>query len=121
MKNPIAALVLSLICLSAEAGDVEIVGAKATALGGDHFRFDVTLRHADRGWDHYANRWRVLSLDGQTTYGTRTLHHPHVNEQPFTRSLSGVAIPAGVDTVLITARDSVHGVTENGFELKLPR
>jgi hypothetical protein len=39
----------------------------------------------------------------------RTLHHPHVEEQPFTRSLSGVRVPAGVDQVSVRARDSVHG------------
>ena len=29
--------------------------------------------------------------------------------QPFTRSLSGVLIPAGVSQATIQARDSVHG------------
>jgi len=32
-----------------------------------------------------------------------------VNEQPFTRSLSGVEIPADVAEVSVRARDSVHG------------
>lgn len=40
---------------------------------------------------------------------TRVLHHPHVGEQPFTRSLSGVAIPAGIQRVRVRARDSVYG------------
>jgi hypothetical protein len=50
----------------------------------------------------------VLSLDG-TLLATRTLLHPHETEQPFTRSLGGVAIPDGVATVEIRAHDSVHG------------
>ena len=47
---------------------------------------------ADSGWDHYANRWEVLEPEGQVI-ATRTLLHPHVDEQPFTRSLSGIHIP----------------------------
>lgn len=89
------------------AGDAEVVGAKATWSGGS-WRFDVTLKHADTGWEHYADAWRVVGQDG-TVYGTRTLYHPHVEEQPFTRSLSGVAIPDSVTAVRIQAKDSVHG------------
>ena len=39
---------------------------------------------------------------------TRVLRHPHVNEQPFTRQLAGVEIPAGLERVRIRAHDSVH-------------
>ena len=70
--------------------------------------FHVTVKHADSGWDHYADQWQVLAEDG-SVLGTRTLYHPHVNEQPFTRSLSGVKIPAGTHSVTVRARDSVHG------------
>lgn len=38
----------------------------------------------------------------------RELAHPHVHEQPFTRSLDGVEIPEGVEKVTIRAHDSVH-------------
>jgi hypothetical protein len=41
--------------------------------------------------------------------GMRVLGHPHVNEQPFTRSLSGVQIPDGTTQVQIQARDLPHG------------
>lgn len=86
---------------TASAGDVEIVAASAKS-GSGGWRFDVTLLHEDEGWDHYADRWEVLGPDG-TILGTRTLLHPHENEQPFTRSLSGVEIPEGIDYVLIRA------------------
>ena len=75
---------------------------------GDTWRFDVTISHPDTGWDHYADGWRVLDMDGNEL-GMRVLHHPHVNEQPFTRSLSGVAIPAGITRIQIEARCSVDG------------
>lgn len=103
---------------SVAAGEVEIVAAEATP-GDSGWRFSVTLRHADTGWDHYADAWRVVGPDG-AVYGVRVLAHPHVNEQPFTRSLSGVAIPAGVRVVWIEARDTVHGWARERFRLALP-
>ena len=79
--------------------------------------FHVTLRHADSGWDHYADRWDIMSPDGQVL-GTRVLYHPHVNEQPFTRSLGGVEVPAGIDHVIVRAHDSVHEY--GGAEKRVP-
>jgi len=81
--------------------------------------FTVTLEHADQGWNHYANLWEVVTLDDQLL-GARVLYHPHENEQPFTRSLSGVSIPAGVRQVKIRARDSVHGYGEQEFVVDIP-
>ena len=78
----------------------------------------VTIAHGDTGWDHYADAWRVVTPEGEVL-GTRILHHPHVEEQPFTRSLSGVAIPREVTEVLIEARDSVHGWNPKTFPIKL--
>ncbi|MCW8885512.1 MAG: hypothetical protein OQK12_09695 [Motiliproteus sp.] len=89
------------------AGAVEVVKVTAHCQAGS-CRFDVTLLHQDEGWEHYANEWQVQTLDGDVL-GTRTLFHPHVNEQPFTRSLAGVEIPNGLKQVKIIANDSVHG------------
>jgi len=96
-----------------------VVAAEVAATGNRTFRFDVTVRHADEGWDHYANRWDVLGPDGQVL-GSRTLYHPHTNEQPFTRSLSGVHIPAGIDTVTIRAADSKHGSNGQTVTVDIP-
>ncbi len=79
----------------------------------------ATVAHADAGWDHYANHWRVLLPDG-TELARRVLHHPHVEEQPFNRSLDGVTIPHGVTTLVLEAHDSVHGYGGARFELALP-
>lgn len=95
----------------------------AVAVSGDRaggYRFDVTLRHADTGWDHYADAWEVLGPDG-TVLAKRVLLHPHVDEQPFTRSLAGVKIPAGIARVRIRAHDSVHGYGGREMEVALPR
>lgn len=111
------ALLISGVGTSA-AGDVEIVEAKANANGNGTYTFDVTVKHGDTGWDHYANAWDVVAEDG-TVLGTRTLYHPHVNEQPFTRSLAGVSIPKGAKFVTIRAYDSVHGLSDATFKLDL--
>ena len=75
------------------------------------------MRHDDSGWEHYADRWEVLKPDGEVL-ATRVLAHPHETEQPFTRSLSRVRIPASVTEVVVRAHDSVHGF--GGAELRVP-
>lgn len=98
----------------AGAADVENVAVRKNSDGT--YNFDVTVRHSDTGWEHYANRWDVVGPDG-TVLGTRVLLHPHVHEQPFTRSLGGVEVPEGVTSVTIRAHDSVHKL--GGAEIKV--
>lgn len=104
-----AALLSVWLAAASAAGEVEVVAVDADRQSDGTWRFSVTLLHEDEGWDHYANRWDVVGADG-TVYGERVLAHPHENEQPFTRSLSGVTIPAGVESVTIRGNDSVHGL-----------
>lgn len=90
------------------AGEADITNVRAQKSSSGTFRFDVTVQHADTGWGHYADMWEVFDPSGKVL-GTRVLHHPHVEEQPFTRSLSGVNIPKGVKQVTVRAHDKVHG------------
>jgi hypothetical protein len=116
--NPLALGLL--LCGTAWAGqaDVLAVEIRPGAARGD-FDIEVTVRHADTGWDHYANRWEVLGPQGQIL-ATRTLFHPHVSEQPFTRSLSGVAIPRTTTWVRIRAHDLVHGAAGREVTVSVP-
>jgi hypothetical protein len=91
---------------TAIAGEADVTAVALRT--GSTYSFNVTVRHADEGWEHYANRWEVLSLEG-AVLATRVLAHPHVNEQPFTRSLSGVKLPAGTKEVRSRMNDKVHG------------
>ena len=50
----------------------------------------------------------------------RVLLHPHVGEQPFTRSLAGVRLPDGLRRVAIRAHDSVHGYGGVEMTVDLP-
>ncbi|MBL1437739.1 MAG: hypothetical protein COB08_016235 [Rhodobacteraceae bacterium] len=112
------ALIATLTASVSLASDVEIVNVQAAQSGGI-WQFDVTLRHADSGWEHYADGWEVLALNG-TSLGMRVLAHPHVNEQPFTRSLGGIVIPDGTTEVIIRARDNVDGWTVETYTFNLP-
>lgn len=89
------------------------------AAAAGQYDIDVTLRHADSGWDHYANRWEVLAPDG-SVIATRVLVHPHVQEQPFTRGLSGVRIPAEYTWVRVRGHDLVHGYGGREVTLSVP-
>ncbi|HER34788.1 MAG TPA: hypothetical protein ENO19_04915 [Halothiobacillaceae bacterium] len=103
-----------------QAGEADVVDVDVGRGADGTWRFDVTVRHADEGWDHYADAWEVLAPDG-TVLASRTLYHPHVEEQPFTRSLTGVKIPDGVGDVRLRARDSVHAYGGAEIQVKLPR
>ncbi|MCP5152003.1 MAG: hypothetical protein H6982_14675 [Chromatiales bacterium] len=103
---------------TARAGDVEILAAELRRASGDGWSIEVTLRHADTGWEHYADAWRVVTADG-TVLGTRTLYHPHVDEQPFTRGLGGVVVAPGVEAIWIEAHDKVHGWSAQRLRIDL--
>ena len=89
------------------AGEADVVFVKLTKMAGGVYRFDVTVAHVDTGWDHYADGWQVLDLDGNQL-GERVLAHPHEREQPFTRSTT-LVVPAGILRVRVRAHDKVHG------------
>ncbi len=86
----------------------DVVAAKATQNANGTWRFDVTLSSPYDAPDRYADAWRILSSDG-TQLGVRILTHHHADEQPFTRFVSGIEIPADVTTVVIEGRDQVNG------------
>lgn len=117
VRRAAAALALC-IAPGALAGNADVIDARARCDAHRLCEFTVTVRHADTGWTHYANAWVVRAPDG-TVLATRRLLHPHVEEQPFTRSVSGVTVPPGIRTVTIEATDSIHGAAGARFRLDL--
>ena len=101
--------VLGLVILSPVvfAGDVEVRFVEFKQRG-DKWDVYVTLKHADTGWNHYADAWRIVDEEGREI-AKRVLYHPHVHEQPFTRSLRGVTIKEEDLIVFIEAHDKLHG------------
>ena len=106
-------------CMLALAGEADVLDVAVACNSESICRFDVTVKHNDEGWKHYANRWEVLSPDGEIL-ATRVLAHPHVNEQPFTRSLTNVKIPSDLVEVVLRAHDLVHEYGGKEFVVKLP-
>lgn len=93
--------------LQAQAGEVEVVQVEIRC-NDDTCNFNVTLRHEDEGWEHYADEWKVQTIDGKVL-ANRVLLHPHVDEQPFTRSRSSLHVPLQIEEVEVCARDNLHG------------
>jgi hypothetical protein len=85
----------------------DVVDAAARS-DGDAWSFEVTVSSPYDTPERYADAWRVVAPDG-TVLGVRELLHDHANEQPFTRSLTGVEIPDDVATVTVEGRDSEYG------------
>lgn len=120
-QTPMRTVFLLLLAAAtpALADGPEIVDAEARS-GSSGWSFSVTIRHPDSGWDHYADGWEIRGADG-SLLGERPLAHPHVSEQPFTRSLSGVAIPDDVTQVFVRARCNHGDWAVEDFVLKLTR
>ena len=121
MRNVFFAMVLAALCAAPplRAGEPAVLDVQVAANPGGTYSFQVTVTHKDEGWSHYADAWDVLSENGRIL-ATRTLYHPHVDEQPFTRSLARVAVPIGVKKVTVRARDSVHGFGKRTVTVTLP-
>jgi hypothetical protein len=101
------------------AGEADVTDVKVERSSEGTYSFQVTVAHGDTGWEHYADKWDIV--DGQgTVLTTRVLHHPHVDEQPFSRSLSGVKIPANITEIRVRAHDSVHGYGGKTISVELP-
>ena len=100
---------------TADRGNADVVYVRAVQTNGGTWTFHVTVQHPDTGWEDYADGWDVVTPDGNVLKTdpddpfTRLLLHPHENEQPFTRSQSGVEIPDGVTQVRVRAHDLVDG------------
>lgn len=122
-RHWVAAGTLGLALLGGEtalAVDPVVEAVRATrASDAGTWRFEVTLRHPDTGWSHYADGWEILAPDG-TRLGFRELAHPHVEEQPFTRSLGAVQVPAGLTHVQVRARCSRDGWAGAAVTVALP-
>ncbi len=106
----------------AEGANADVIHVRAVQTDGPEpgegpgtWTFYVTVEHPDTGWEDYADGWDVVTPDGEVlkpdpeSAFTRTLLHPHVDEQPFTRNQSGIVIPEGVTQVRVRAHDMVAG------------
>lgn len=105
--------------LPAFGGEADVLDVDVSCNSESICRFDVTVKHDDAGWSHYANRWEVLAPDGKIL-ATRVLAHPHDDEQPFTRSLGNIKFPDGTSEVIVRAHDLVHEYGGKELTVRLP-
>ena len=97
----------------------DVVNVSVRVHGENSFDFDVTISSPYDTPERYADAFRVMGADG-TSYGERILLHDHADEQPFTRDLYDVAIPRGVQKVIVQARDKKYGYGGKTREVVLP-
>jgi hypothetical protein len=112
MKNLICLSVIVLFLLihavPALSGEADVIHVALTKNSDNTYDFDVTVEHTDKGLEHYVTWWRIRTPEGKEI-DRRRLVHPHVNEQPFTRSLGGVNIPKNINIFVVEAFDRIHG------------
>jgi len=113
-------LLLAMLCAApVAAGEADVIDVKVRRSAAGAYDFDITVRSVDKGWDYYADAFEVLAPDGRLL-GRRVLLHPHETEQPFTRDLYGVRIPAGITEVTVRARHKPKGYDGATLRMKLP-
>ena len=97
----------------------DVVAVRVQPGGENRFDFDVKVSSPYDTPQRYADGFRVVGKDN-TVYGERKLLHDHADEQPFTRGLYDVTIPAGIKTVVVQARDRKYGYGGRAIEVNLP-
>jgi len=106
--------------LAISANDVKVLAASIIHQSQGEYLINVKLQHPDTGWEHYADEWRIIDQHGNIL-ASRVLLHPHVQEQPFTRSLSKVKLDDSLTTLYIEAHDKKHGWAKEKLKIDLTK
>jgi len=104
----VIAVLLSTLSFSQTLNYAQVTHVEAVQSANGTWCFHTEVHHNDEGWDHYADAWQVRDKQ-DNLLAERILLHPHVHEQPFTRSVCGVSIPDNIFEVIVSARCNVHG------------
>ena len=98
----------------------DVLEAELESSGGDTWALSVTISSPYDSPERYADGWRVLAPNGDVL-GKHELMHDHANEQPFTRSQSGLEIPQDVQEITVEARDLKNGYGGETVTIPVPR
>ncbi len=98
----------------------DVLAAVLEPDGSGAWALTVTLSSQYDSPERYADGWRVLDADG-AVLGQHTLTHDHADEQPVTRTQTGLAIPDDVDLVTIEGSDTANGYGGRTLEVEVPR
>ena len=101
------------------AGDLfpDVLDVKLEPESNGRWTVSATISSPYDSPERYADGFRVTAADG-SVLGERVLAHDHASEQPFTRSLSSVLIPAETESIVVEARDQISGY--GGATVSLP-
>jgi Electron transfer DM13 len=97
----------------------DVIAVKVSSQSERVFSVEATISSVYDTPSRYADAFRVVTPEGQVL-GVRELTHDHENEQPFTRSLDGVSIPAGINVAVVEGRDQANGWGGQRWEIQLP-
>lgn len=100
------------------AGEADVLDVRVESTDDGALQVRATVQHDDKGWQHYADKWEILDMEGNLL-DTRVLLHPH-SPAPFTRSLSRVKIPNHVKKIRVRAHDNVHGYGGKEMIIEIP-
>ncbi len=114
-----AALAACGLASPAWAGDADVIHVAIRRSAAGLYDLDVTVRSKDTGWERYADRIEALGPDG-VVLGTRILDHPHDTEQPFTRDLYQLKVPAGIARITVRAHFKPTGFDGAVMTVPLP-
>jgi hypothetical protein len=116
----IASAALGLLLAGPAFADApDVVDAIATEAGG-RWTVTVTIAHHDTGWDHFAKGFAVLLPDG-TRLAYLEFSHPHIGQDTFAASLTGLRISNDVPFLLIRTRCNLVGWAAEPVQIDLPR
>lgn len=96
----------------------DVIAAELEADDGT-YRLAVTISSPYDSAERYASGWRVIDPAGETLAEHR-LAHDHADEQPFTRTQTGLEIPGNIEQVTIEGRDLTNGYGGGTVQLDVP-
>ncbi len=117
MKTMLAILLTLTLSLPALADEVEVLMVKATQTDG-LWLFSVTVQHPDASSDHMMNSIAIF-LPDETKLATADIPMPSIGADHVSAQVKGVAIPEGVEYIIIRGHCSSDGWTHEGIIISL--
>jgi hypothetical protein len=97
----------------------DVLAVELRPRGDRVFDVAVTISSPYDTPQRYADGWRVLDPQGNVL-GTHMLMHDHAAEQPFTRTQTGLHIPAATTTITVEGRDQANGFGGLSLTVEVP-
>jgi hypothetical protein len=109
------------------SADAHVTNVYAREEKDGTWTFHVSVQHPDKSFSDFADGWDLVTSSGAVLKRdpaqrfTKTLRQPHIEEQPFTRTVKGLRIPEGVEVLTVRAHDSLGGFGGREVLVKLSR